>query len=197
MSQIAHRVLVRPAGPCDEAAIGQLFAALHAYNASLDPRFALADGWEALLHEHLRHHAEHAHGLTLLAWDGATPIGLLMIAGHSDSPLFRHRHWAEILALYVDPQLHGHGIADDLIANAMAWAHQQGYERIQLHVTAHNLRARKFYARQGFRCVQEIWRYEIGPTDHAPPEDPTCTHHYAHGRDLLGSHPHHLAIEPE
>ena len=42
---------VAPAGPGDFDAVAQLFGAVRGYNATLDPRFALAAGWRELLRE--------------------------------------------------------------------------------------------------------------------------------------------------
>lgn len=187
---------LRIATAADDWAVRQLFAALHSYNAKLDPRFALADGWEQVLADHLAHVRSVGHGLVLLGWAGTTPIGLAMIDGHSDSPLFRHRRWAELLALYVAPEAQGSGMADALLEAACAWARGRGYERVQLYVTATNQRARRFYARAGFQPVQEVWRCELGPASTAPPEDVACAAAYAHGHDLLSVHPHHLFPEP-
>jgi ribosomal protein S18 acetylase RimI-like enzyme len=195
MTAAARAPHVRPATPRETWAVQALFGALHAHNAALDPRFALADGWEQVLREHLAHTRAAGHGLTLLAWEGRTPIGLLMMDGHSDSPLFRHRRWGELLALYVAPAAQGSGLADALLDAGIAWAHERGYERVQLYVTATNLRARRFYRRAGFHPVQEIWRREIGPSPQTPPDDPTCAAAYAHGHDLLSIHPHHLLPE--
>lgn len=183
---------IRRAAPADDWAVRALFGALHTFNASLDPRFALADGWEAALDEHLAHIRATGHGLTLLAWQEDQPIGLLMMGVHSDTPLFRHRHWAELLALYVIPTLRGVTLADQLIATGIAWARAQGYERVQLYVTATNVRARHFYARAGFRPVQEIWRRELGIATAVPPTDETCEALYAQGHDLLSPHAHQL-----
>lgn len=187
--------LVRPAAPPDDWAVRELFGALHAFNADLDPRFALADGWEQVLHEHLQHTRAAGHGLALLAWDDTTPVGLLMMDGHSDSPLFRHRRWAELLALYIAPAAQGSGLADTLLRAGLGWAHARGYQRVQLYVTATNQRARRFYARAGFRPVQEIWRRELGASRATPPDDAACDAAYAHGHDLLSVHPHHLVPE--
>ena len=195
MSATAQTCMLRRAAPADEWAVRRLFGALHAYNATLDPRFALAEGWERVLHEHLVHICATGHGLTLLAWESGAPVGLLMIGGHTDSPLFRHRCWAELLALYVVPVAQGRGIADALLDAGLAWAHEQGYERVQLYVTATNVRAKRFYARVGFRPVQEIWRRELGSASAVPPADPTCDAGYAAGQDLLAVHPHRIAAD--
>lgn len=186
---------IQPARSVDAEAVRGLFGALHAYNAALDPRFALADGWQAVLHEHLAHSRAAGHGLTLLAWDARRPVGLLMMDGHIDSPLFQHRQWAELLALYVVPDAQRCGVADALLDAGLAWTRERGYERVQLYVTATNLHARRFYARAGFEPVQEIWRRELGHSSATPPDDSACAAAYAQGHDLLAVHPHHLVPE--
>lgn len=186
---------IRSASPADSWAVRLLFGRLHAFNADLDPRFALAEGWEDVLDEHLAHLHAAGHGLTLLAWRDAAPVGLLMMDGHTDSPLFRHRHWAELLALYVEPELRGHDLARRLMSTGARWAHRRGYERIQLYVTASNLPARRFYKRMGFAPAQEIWRAELGASPVPPPEDADCKAIYASGHDLLAPHAHALGID--
>src|SRR5687768_16511459 len=119
--QLVESPMIRPAALEDEWAVQRLFGALHTFNATLDPRFALADGWPAVLHEHL-HRRSAQHSLNLLAWAGSVPVGLLMMEGQSDSPLFRHRHWAELLALYVDPGWRGGALAERLVAAGTDWA---------------------------------------------------------------------------
>jgi GNAT superfamily N-acetyltransferase len=152
---------VRPATAADAWAIRALFAALHEFNASLEPRFALAEGWERLLIEQLERECTTSSGVTLVAWDGGVPVGLAMAAEHTDSTMFRHRRWAELTALYVVPAARGGDVADRLLAAALAWARSRGDDEVRLYVTAANERARRFYASAGFRPLQEIWT--IGP----------------------------------
>lgn len=188
---------IRVAPPHDDWAVRLLFGALHALNTALDERFALADGWERVLDEHLAHTRTAGHGLTLLAWCGAQPVGLMMMDGHTDSPLFKHRYWADLLALYVVPEVRGAGVADRLLAVGAAWVHAQGYTRVQLHVTVTNVRAKRFYAKGGFTPVQEIWRLELGAAHALPPDDPDCEAAYAHGHALLTNHSHLIGGDKE
>lgn len=153
---------IRAAASEDIWAVRKLFKGLHDFNASLDPRFSLADGWERYLDEHLKREWNGARSLTLIAWEGDRPIGLLMLAGYSDSPLFQYRHWAEILALFIDPEVRGGLLALRFTRMAKAWAKDHGYDRIQLYVTATNDRAKRFYEKCHYEPVQEIWRLELG-----------------------------------
>lgn len=195
MTTLDPAITVRPAAPADDWAVQHLFNELHAFNAELDSRFALAAGWENVLREHLAHVRATGHGLTLLARKADIPVGLLMMGVHSDSHLFLHRHWAELLAVYVTPSARGTDLAEHLVALGATWAHESGYERVQLYVTASNERAKQFYARIGFRPVQEIWRQELGPTSVLPPDDPIWEAIYAHDHDLLSTNSHHLLVD--
>lgn len=183
---------IRQATQEDIWAVRTLFAGLHDFNADLDPRFSLAEDWERYLDEHLKLEWNGARSLTLVAWEAERPIGLLMLAGYSDSPLFKYRHWAEILALYIDPEVRGGTLAFRFIKMAKRWAAENGYDRIQLYVTSTNDRARRFYEKAGFSSVQEVWRLELSDrwensrADDEPAEqDPLTsrTHQLSHDDD--------------
>jgi ribosomal protein S18 acetylase RimI-like enzyme len=176
------------AGLDDIGAVTQLFGALHAFNASLDSRFALAAGWEALLEQHFRRTVAAEGALWLLAWEGDEAVGLLLMESHQDSPLFQYRQWAELVALYVSPDYQGQGLAEQLVDAGRSWAGLHGFDCVQLYVTATNVRARRFYARQGFVPTQEIWRLHVEAAPGiAPPDDPAC-----HGADGHSAHPTEL-----
>ncbi len=162
MTVDTNALTIRAASIEDTWAVRKLFKGLHDFNASLDPRFSLAENWEQYLDEHLKREWNGARSLTLIAWEGERPIGLLMLAGYSDSPLFQYRHWAEILALFIDPEVRGGMLALRFVRMAKSWAKDHGYDRIQLYVTATNERAKRFYQKCNYEPVQEIWRLELG-----------------------------------
>jgi GNAT superfamily N-acetyltransferase len=189
-----EHMMVRPATTEEFWAVAELFAALHAFNASLDPCFRLAEGWEALLLAHFErtHHAPGA--LWLLAWHGSTPVGLLLIEAHSDSLLFAERQWAELVALYVVPAFQGSTLGRTLVERGKQWAACHGFDRMQLYVTASNERAKRFYARCGLYLTQEIWRVDLAPAPGAtPPPDPSCEPQ-GHASQQLELGHHHLAM---
>lgn len=173
-SMSAAPVILRPAADAEFWAVARLFAALHRFNAGLDSRFRLAEGWQSLLREHFERTHTAPGALWLLAWCGEEPVGLLLLEAHTDSPLFAERRWAELVALYVAPGQRGGNLAERLVEAAKAWAAEHGFDRLQLYVTASNDRARRFYARCGLAPVQEIWRAELAPAPgvHVP-RDPS------------------------
>ncbi|GHO72497.1 hypothetical protein KSD_02680 [Ktedonobacter sp. SOSP1-85] len=186
-----ERLRLAPAMRNDFEAVATLFAALHAYNASLNEQFALADNWRPLLREHFLRTHETEGALWLLAWERERPVGLLLLESHLDSPLFRHRSWAELVALYVDPSLQGAGLAQHLMEEAKNWATQHGASHMQLYVTAQNERARAFYRRCSWHLIQEIWSLDLPPEPTSQPllVDPSCE------GELLNNGHHHLALK--
>ncbi|MGN6503201.1 MAG: GNAT family N-acetyltransferase [Pseudolysinimonas sp.] len=59
---------------------------------------------------------------------------------------------ANLVGVFVDPHWRGDaGVADILLAAVGAWVREQGLDRLYLHVGESNLRARRFYAKRGFR----------------------------------------------
>jgi GNAT superfamily N-acetyltransferase len=145
----------------DFEAVAALFAALHAYNTSMNAQFALAANWRELLHEHFLHTHTADGALWMLARQGDEPVGLLVLENHTDSPLFQHRTWVELVALYVTPSCRKTGLAYQLMTQAYEWTARRGCDRMQLYVTTHNEHARSFYRRCGWRLIQEIWSLEL------------------------------------
>lgn len=163
-AQQCDAITIQAAAPEDEWAVRSLFGMLHATNAALEPRFALAADWPRRLVDRLAHERATGSGLTLLAWAGPEPVGLAMVASNPGEPMFRHPGWAELTAFYVTSELRGTGVADRLFAAARDWAQARQIREIRLYVTASNTRARRFYASAGLRPLQEIWLADVDVT---------------------------------
>lgn len=203
---------LKPATAADFNDVVKLFAALHAYNATLDAKFVLDERWQEILTEHFTLTHEQTGALWLLAWTDPTPVsdqngrkdaneqqavGLLIMEAHQDSPLFRHRRWAELVAMYIEPAHRRGGLAGQMVAHARHWAATHGFDRVQLYVTANNELAKQFYHRCDFRPAQEIWRLDISPVEQTTsPADPSYSaEKQGNDADLLESGHHHLALE--
>jgi len=64
-----------------------------------------------------------------------------------------------LVSVWVDPEARGTGAAERLVREVMAWAEADGATRLFLHVGCDNLRARRCYARLGFRSTgHEVMR---------------------------------------
>jgi GNAT superfamily N-acetyltransferase len=86
----------------------------------------------------------------------------MLIAGvHTDSPLFRHRQWVEVQGLYVADSHRRLGLARTLLNQAYAWAEALNLPRVQLYVTASNVRAQSVYSDEGFATSQAIMRKQL------------------------------------
>lgn len=160
---------IRVIAPGDHADAKRLFLALHTYNASLDPRFALSADWEQPFDAGLDRVLTGGAGMGLLAREGTNgrAIGLALAALHRDAPLWAVRDWLELEDVYVEPAWRGTGLAAALVARVEDWARATGVDTIQLYATASNTRALAFYAKEGFRPAQLILRkYVAAP--HAP-----------------------------
>ncbi len=159
---LPHRAPIQlPIGAAQLAdcnAVVALFGALHAYNASLDRHFALADDWADLLRADFSKTYQDPERLWLLMKDEEQDVGLLIAGIHTDSPLFRHRHWVEVEALYLAPSHRGRGAARRLLKRAYTWAQAHGLSRVELYVTATNVRAQSVYVADGFSITQAIMR---------------------------------------
>ena len=149
------------AQPNDVDTVIALFGALHSYNASLDANFALADDWETLLHQEFAETCQRSDKLWLLVKDGCQVVGLLIAGIHTDSPMFKHRQWVEVEALYVADSHRCMGLAHALLNRAYSWAEANGLARVQLYVTASNERAQSVYSEQGFSITQAIMRKSL------------------------------------
>ena len=162
-SQMRHsskwQIVPAQLGDCDT--IVTLFGALHRYNASLDAHFELSDNWEALLRQEFCATYQQPDKLWLLVKDGDKTVGLLIAGIHTDSPLFRHRQWVEVEALYVADSHRCMGLAHALLNKAYNWAATNGLPRVQLYVTASNERAQSVYTEQGFSITQAIMRKSL------------------------------------
>jgi GNAT superfamily N-acetyltransferase len=151
--------VIRPLQHADVAALKGLFRKLHAFNAALDPQFALSENWEAYF-DTVIEEALSGKVLCLLAFEIGTdrPCGFAMASVHHDSNMWRVHEWVEVEALFVADAWRGRGLADVLLTRACDWAESVGQSVVQLYVTASNDRAIRFYQHEGFGETQAIMR---------------------------------------
>lgn len=180
----------------DFEAVAGLFEALHRFNATLDAHYTLADNWHAQLRAYFeRSYHDPERALWLLVWHAEQPVGLLVVELHVDSPLFKHRTWAELTAIYVTDEHRRSQLGVHLVARAQVWAAERGFDRLELYVTATNERAKRFYRRCGLQPVQEIWRLTIDAQ--RIPDMERVQHYIESGeRDLL-EYGYHALLDPE
>jgi|GEM_PF-1070644 len=175
-----HSIQIVQATPADTPEVIRLFGALHRFNAELAPHFALADGWEELVEQYLSESEQSDDSVWLLACDQERPIGFVLVEIHIDSPLYRHRRWAEIVGLYVEAAYRGSQVAQLLMEQAYRWARSHNLRVMQLYVTASNHQARRFYDKQGFVDSQLIMRRPLIEADGYDETPARYAHHRLH-----------------
>jgi GNAT superfamily N-acetyltransferase len=150
---------IRHPRAADVATLKEMFCKLHAFNAALDPRFALSEEWERHFDAAIEHALQGA-SLCLIACETGSdrPIGFVLGAVHRDSGMWRYREWVEVEALYIEEPWRGCGFAEMLLDRACEWADSVGQTVVQLYVTASNERAIRFYQHEGFGETQAIMR---------------------------------------
>jgi ribosomal protein S18 acetylase RimI-like enzyme len=87
-------------------------------------------------------------GVTFLLEDAEGVRGI--VAGAHDATVAAIVH---LMALWVHPNIRGSGAGDALVAEVVTWAQAEGASVVQLEVVQSNLRARRFYERNGFRLT--------------------------------------------
>ena len=91
------------------------------------------------------------------AWLGDEVVGQIEMRLPGESPGAGHVH-----LYYVTRTWRGRGVASLLDAHAVAWLREQGCRTARLHVSGTNVRAIRFYTRQGW--------VDVGPRPDRPPE---------------------------
>jgi ribosomal protein S18 acetylase RimI-like enzyme len=84
-------------------------------------------------------------GRTFAAWRGGDIVGLATAL-----PPEPHRPEWHLVGMWVDPEVRGRGIADELVEAVCAHAGESDADVVTLWVTEVNDRARAFYRRLGF-----------------------------------------------
>lgn len=90
----------------------------------------------------------------LIAWDGGTPVGHVLIVwgGTTDEPMrSRVADCADIQDLFVAPEYRLRGVGSRLLEEAEALVTQLGYPRVGLGAAVRNPLARHLYQRKGYQ----------------------------------------------
>jgi ribosomal protein S18 acetylase RimI-like enzyme len=116
----------------DPASFGSTYEREAAYN---DER------WEAWA----RAGAGGGDETTLLALDGAVPVGIVVGARREDDPRV-----FDVFAMWVAPEVRRSGVARELLARVEAWMVSAGGRESRLSVTTEAQAARRLYERAGY-----------------------------------------------
>lgn len=93
------------------------------------------------------------------------PAGYIrMMEDYSNFELMKKWKALELKRIYVDKEFHGKGVAKELINFVEAFAKENKYEVLWLGVWEHNLRAKRFYEKNGFTDSGYMHNFPIGNT---------------------------------
>ncbi len=140
---------VRRLGAADLAAFREIrLEALAAEPAAFASSF---EAWSVLSDAEWRSRLEKA--AVFASFDDTTPIG---ITGLMPEPGPRMAHRGMLVMVYLRQVYRGQGRAEALLAAVEAEARARGVRQLELHVSAENPRAVRFYERVGFVSVGRL-----------------------------------------
>ena len=96
--------------------------------------------------------------------DGILAGYIRMMEDYSNFDLMKKWKALELKRIYVDKPFHGKGIAKQLMGFVESFAMENKYEVIWLGVWEHNLRAKRFYEKNGFTDSGYTHGFPIGNT---------------------------------
>lgn len=131
-----------------------------AYRGIMPPEFL--DAMDPAVQVGRRRATFRAGGGELVAVAGDRVVGWAAVGPYRDDDVpAPEAGCGEILALYAPPEQWGRGVGRTLMAGALDTLAGQGLSPVLLWVAAANERARRFYARAGFRPDGATQDYEV------------------------------------
>jgi len=144
---------IRKATVEDARILAQLNCHVQQVHADAEPTlYKPAEVTEAMIAHHIESMNDE-NGTTFIAEDDGKAVGYIhmVVRDRPENP-FRHECRDVLVdAMSVNPEYYGTGVADKLMECAVSLARDYSIKRIILDVWDWNYRARRFYAKQGFR----------------------------------------------
>ena len=103
---------------------------------------------ESFWTERVKRRAQASEQILLIAEEEEVFVG-------SFTAIIDHDRDCWISGVWVGKQHRGTGVAKRLLEQITEWARNAGAQRLMLHVNSMNVRARRFYEREGFRLTGE------------------------------------------
>lgn len=158
--------MIRPATPGDLEALGRLGAALMRTHYAFDPQRFLSPGDDP--------EAGYAWFLETQLGQRDAVVLVADIEGHVAGYVYAGLEplsWKELRGpagfihdLVVEPSAQRHGLARDLLAEAIKWLRDHGAPRVVLWTAAQNARAQTVFAAAGFRTTMFEMTLELEPS---------------------------------
>lgn len=146
-------IAIRPAGPDDMRAIGQLGAMLVALHHEFDPArfFEAGSGTATAYAAFLERQAAAQDAAVIVAAEEDAVLGYAYGKAEGTDYMALRGPAGMIHDLIVDPVRRGQGIGRKLLDAMIATLEERGAPRVVLSTAARNVAAQRLFARAGFR----------------------------------------------
>ena len=143
---------IRPADEADEPAMIRLEHESAIHHAAVDPRRWRVPTIDSVAESRRLRQARNPRSESLLAEVDGRVVGMieLWLQAPEDEGSARRPAKRADFGISVSPGWQGRGLGTALLNAAEAWARERGAARMQLHVTAANTGAVRFYERLGY-----------------------------------------------
>ena len=96
--------------------------------------------------------------VTLLAWDGSEPVGLLRCTVSRGTRLVLPSRYGFLTSAYVVPAYRQRGVLRALLHVAEQWCRERGLREVRLHCTVENATGQEAWERLGYRAAEIVRR---------------------------------------
>jgi ribosomal protein S18 acetylase RimI-like enzyme len=127
------------------------------FSKIIDPRWIKTEAGRRSLHKRIKDPKQHV----VLALDREKPIGFLIGEYYKATAYKRIKRDSEILSLYVDEKYQNNRIGPKLIDEFERWAKVKKCDQIKLEPYFNNVRAIKFYKREGYKDYVVMLRKKL------------------------------------
>jgi GNAT superfamily N-acetyltransferase len=155
-------VTVEPAAPADVDTVADLWVALAADQRRHGSHLRTDANRDAIRESLARHAADG--GLTM-AWADEDAVGFVRF-GVERGPLAQDRSRGIVRDLYVVPDRRGEGVGGRLLDAAESTLRDRGVDVVAVEALAHNVDARRFYERRGYRPHRIEFEREVETNKH-------------------------------
>jgi GNAT superfamily N-acetyltransferase len=99
---------------------------------------------------------DSGHETTFLAERGGETVGILRCVSSQGSPLLEPNGYCYVSSVFVVPRARRGGVMRALVARAVAWARERGFNEIRLHSVAGHDGSNAAWDAAGFEVVEHL-----------------------------------------
>jgi GNAT superfamily N-acetyltransferase len=120
-------------------------------HARLDPsRYVSTPAAEQVIERWIEENVRDDRSVVLVAREGDEIVGYALGVILENTPVVPHQFYGFVSELAVTESWRGRGVGQALLADAERWFREKGLSVVELHVSAKNPDAVRFWEREGF-----------------------------------------------